>query len=131
MIYEIPYVSGGGNSMPKQPKKLESHNNKLNVKKDDSVFVITGKDKGKKGRIIAAYPRENRVLVEGVNMIKKHTKPSQANPQGGIISQEAPIHVSNVMLIDPKSGQPTRVGYKLLDNGKKVRIAKKSGEVID
>ncbi|WP_216624528.1 50S ribosomal protein L24 [Paenibacillus foliorum] len=117
--------------MPKQPKKLESHNNKLNVKKDDTVFVITGKDKGKKGRIIAAYPRENRVLVEGVNLIKKHTKPSQSNPQGGIISQEAPIHVSNVMLIDPKSGQPTRVGYKVLDNGKKVRIAKKSGEVID
>ncbi|NOU92890.1 50S ribosomal protein L24 [Paenibacillus sp. LMG 31456] len=103
----------------------------MNVKKDDTVFVITGKDKGKKGRIIAAYPRENRVLVEGVNLIKKHTKPSQSNPQGGIISQEAPIHVSNVMLIDPKSGQPTRVGYKVLDNGKKVRIAKKSGEVID
>ncbi|WP_081824385.1 MULTISPECIES: 50S ribosomal protein L24 [unclassified Paenibacillus] len=117
--------------MPNKGKKLESHNNKLHVKKDDSVFVITGKDKGKKGRVIAAYPRENRVLVEGVNMIKKHAKPSQANPQGGIISQEAPIHVSNVMLVDPKSGQPTRVGYKVLDNGKKVRVAKKSGEVID
>jgi large subunit ribosomal protein L24 len=117
--------------MPKQPKKLESHNNKLHVKKDDSVFVITGKDKGKKGRVIAAYPRQNRVLVEGVNMIKKHSKPSQQNPQGGIIEQEAPIHVSNVMLVDPKSGQPTRVGYKVLDSGKKVRVAKKSGEVID
>ncbi|TDF91494.1 50S ribosomal protein L24 [Paenibacillus piri] len=103
----------------------------MHVKKDDNVFVITGKDKGKKGRIIAAYPRENRVLVEGVNMVKKHTKPSQSNPQGGIIAQEAPIHVSNVMLIDPKSGQPTRVGYKVMDNGQKVRIAKKSGEVID
>ncbi|GAA4873347.1 50S ribosomal protein L24 [Paenibacillus vulneris] len=117
--------------MPNKGKKLESYNNKLHVKKDDNVFVITGKDKGKKGRVIAAYPRENRVLVEGVNMIKKHAKPSQANPQGGIISQEAPIHVSNVMLVDPKSGQPTRVGYKVLDNGKKVRVAKKSGEVID
>lgn len=117
--------------MPKQPKKLESHNNKLHVKKDDTVFVITGKDKGKKGRVIAAFPRENRVLVEGVNMIKKHSKPSQQNPQGGIITQEAPIHVSNVMLVDPKSGQPTRVGYKVLENGKKVRVAKKSGEVID
>ncbi|GLI10369.1 MULTISPECIES: 50S ribosomal protein L24 [Paenibacillus] len=117
--------------MPKQPKKLESHNNKLHVKKDDTVFVITGKDKGKKGRVIAAFPRENRVLVEGVNMIKKHSKPSQQNPQGGIITQEAPIHASNVMLVDPKSGQPTRVGYKVLDNGKKVRVAKKSGEVID
>ncbi|WP_230876330.1 50S ribosomal protein L24 [Paenibacillus validus] len=117
--------------MPKQPKKLESHNNKLHVKKDDTVFVITGKDKGKKGRVIAAYPRQNRVLVEGVNMIKKHAKPSQANPQGGILTQEAPIHVSNVMLVDPISGQPTRIGYKVLDSGKKVRVAKKSGEIID
>ncbi|TVY06652.1 50S ribosomal protein L24 [Paenibacillus cremeus] len=103
----------------------------MHVKKEDNVFVITGKDKGKKGRVLAAFPRENRVLVEGVNLIKKHTKPSQQNPQGGIIEQEAPIHVSNVMLIDPKSGQPTRVGYKVLENGKKVRVAKKSGEVID
>ncbi|MCZ8523761.1 MULTISPECIES: 50S ribosomal protein L24 [Paenibacillus] len=117
--------------MPKQPKKLESHNNKLHVKKEDTVIVITGKDKGKKGRVIAAFPRENRVLVEGVNMIKKHAKPSQQNPQGGILNQEAPIHVSNVMLVDPKSGQATRVGYKVLENGKKVRVAKKSGEVID
>ncbi|WP_442602735.1 50S ribosomal protein L24 [Paenibacillus sp. KN14-4R] len=117
--------------MPKTKKRLESHNNKLHVKKDDMVFVITGKDKGKKGRILAAYPRQNRVLVEGVNMVKKHTKPSQLNPQGGIISKEAAIHVSNVMLVDPKSGKPTRVGYKTLDNGDKVRVAKKSGEVID
>jgi large subunit ribosomal protein L24 len=117
--------------MPRTKKRLESHNNKLHVKKDDTVFVITGKDKGKKGRVIAAYPRENRVLVEGVNMVKKHAKPSQTNPQGGILNQEAPIHVSNVMLVDPKSGKPTRVGYKVLDNGTKVRVAKKSGEVID
>ncbi|CAM3582188.1 50S ribosomal protein L24 [Marinicrinis lubricantis] len=116
--------------MAKQ-KKLESAGNKLHVKKEDTVMVITGKDKGKKGRIIAAYPRQNRVLVEGVNMVKKHARPSQQNPQGGIITQEAPIHVSNVMLVDPKSGQPTRVGYKVLDNGKKVRVAKKSGEIID
>ncbi|MEV2907302.1 50S ribosomal protein L24 [Paenibacillus larvae] len=117
--------------MPKQKKRLESHNHKLHVKKDDTVIVITGKDKGKKGRVIAAYPRQNRVLVEGVNMVKKHAKPSQQNPQGGILSQEAAIHVSNVMLVDPKSGKPTRVGYKVMDNGKKVRVAKKSGEVID
>ena len=117
--------------MPRLKKLLESHNNKLHVKKDDTVFVITGKDKGKKGRVIAAYPRENRVLVEGVNLVKKHAKPSQKNPQGGILTQEASIHVSNVMLVDPKSGEPTRVGYKVLDNGKKVRVAKKSGEVID
>jgi len=117
--------------MPKTKKQLESHNNTLHVKKDDTVMVITGKDKGKKGRVIAAYPRENRVLVEGVNMVKKHQKPNQQNPQGGILNQEAKIHVSNVMLLDPKSGEPTRVGYKVLDNGKKVRVAKKSGEVID
>ncbi|MFC5653034.1 50S ribosomal protein L24 [Paenibacillus solisilvae] len=117
--------------MPRLKKILESHNNKMHVKKDDSVIVITGKDKGKKGRVIAAYPRQNRVLIEGVNMVKKHTRPSQANPQGGIIEQEAAIHVSNVMHIDPKSGKVTRIGYKVLDNGKKVRIAKKSGEVID
>jgi large subunit ribosomal protein L24 len=117
--------------MPRLKKVLESHNNKLHVKKDDTVMVITGKDKGKKGRVIAAYPRQNRVLVEGVNMVKKHTRPSQVNPQGGIIEQEAAIHVSNVMHIDPKSGKVTRIGYKVLDNGNKVRIAKKSGEVID
>jgi len=117
--------------MPRLKKVLESHNNKLHVKKDDVVIVITGKDKGKKGRVIAAFPRENRVLVEGVNMVKKHTRPSQQNPQGGIIEQEAPIHVSNVMHVDPKTGKPTRIGYKVLDNGKKVRVAKRSGEVID
>ncbi|CAM3974651.1 50S ribosomal protein L24 [Cohnella lubricantis] len=117
--------------MPRLKKVLESHNNKLHVKKDDNVIVITGKDKGKKGRVIAAYPRENRVLVEGVNMVKKHTRPNANNPQGGIIEQEAPIHASNVMHVDPKSGKPTRIGYKVLDNGTKVRIAKRSGQEID
>ncbi|OIK14434.1 50S ribosomal protein L24 [Bacillus sp. MUM 116] len=101
----------------------------MHVKKGDKVRVISGKDKGKTGVILSAYPKEARVLVEGVNIVKKHTKPSQVNPQGGIISQEAPIHVSNVMPIDPKSGNPTRVGYKTVD-GKKVRVAK-SGEVLD
>src|SRR5690554_6210087 len=108
--------------MPKQKKKLESHNHKLHVKKDDNVMVITGKDKGKKGRIISASPRENRVIVEGINMVKKHAKPTQQNPQGGILNQEAPIHASNVMLLDPKGGKPTRIGYKVLGNGKKVRV---------
>ena len=87
-------------------------------------MVITGKDKGKTGVILAAFPKKDRVLVEGVNIVKKHSKPSQMNPQGGIISQEAPIHVSNVMPIDPKTGEPTRVGYKV-ENGKKVRVCKK------
>lgn len=117
--------------MPRTKKIKESYNNKLHVKKNDTVIVITGKDKGKKGRVIAAFPRENRVLVEGVNMVKKHARPSQANPQGGILTKEAPIHVSNVMLIDPKTGAPTRIGYKILEDGRKVRYAKKSGEIID
>lgn len=103
----------------------------MHVKKGDTVIVIAGKDKGKKGRVLAAYPKKDRVLIEGINLVKKHARPSQANPQGGIVTQEAPIHVSNVSLIDPKSGKPTRIGYKVLDNGTKVRIAKKSGEVID
>jgi large subunit ribosomal protein L24 len=102
----------------------------MHVKKGDKVMVISGKDKGKTGVILKAFPKKDRVLVEGVNIVKKHAKPSQANPQGGIISQEAPIHVSNVMPLDPKTGEPTRVGYKLVD-GKKVRVAKKSGEVLD
>ena len=102
----------------------------MHVKKGDTVKVISGKDKGKQGVILEAYPKKERVLVEGVNMVKKHAKPTQANPQGGILNQEAPIHVSNVMPIDPKTGEPTRVGYKV-ENGKKVRIAKKSGEALD
>ena len=101
----------------------------MHVKKGDKVRVISGKDKGKTGVILAAYPKDSRVLVEGVNIVKKHSKPSQANPQGGIISFEAPIHVSNVMPIDPKSGNPTRVGHTTVD-GKKVRVAK-SGELLD
>jgi large subunit ribosomal protein L24 len=102
----------------------------MHVKKGDKVQVISGKDKGKQGVVLAAFPKKNRVLVEGVNIVKKHAKPTQANPQGGIIEKEAPIHVSNVMALDPKTGVPTRVGYQLVD-GKKVRVAKKSGELLD
>ncbi|MFB1051385.1 50S ribosomal protein L24 [Paraliobacillus sp. JSM ZJ581] len=102
----------------------------MHVKKGDKVQVISGKDKGKQGTILVAFPKKDRVLVEGVNMVKKHAKPSQDNPQGGIIEQEAPIHVSNVLPIDPKSGEPTRVGYEER-GGNKVRIAKKSGEALD
>ncbi|SFE41075.1 LSU ribosomal protein L24P [Lentibacillus persicus] len=102
----------------------------MHVKKGDKVKVISGKDRGKEGTILESYPKKDRVLVEGINMVKKHAKPSQDNPQGGILNQEAAIHVSNVMLIDPKSGEPTRVGYEDRD-GKKIRIAKKSGEAID
>src|SRR5699024_397690 len=103
---------------------------KMHVKKGDTVKVIAGKDKGKQGVILQAFPKNSRVLVEGVNIVKKHAKPSQDNPQGGILNQEAPIHSSNVMPIDPKTGEPTRVGHEVV-NGKKVRIAKKSGEALD
>ena len=98
------------------------------IKKGDLVQVITGKDKGKEGKVIAINKKNNTVLVEGANMITKHTKPSAANQQGGIIHQEGPIDISNVMYVH--KGQPTRVGYKM-DGDKKVRVAKKTGEVID
>jgi large subunit ribosomal protein L24 len=102
----------------------------MHVKKGDKVQVISGKDKGKQGVILQAFPKKDRVIVEGVNIVKKHAKPSQLNPQGGIIEMEAAIHVSNVMPLDPKTGEPTRIGYKVEDD-KKVRIAKKSGEALD
>jgi len=98
------------------------------IKKDDTVKIITGKDKGKTGKVISIDMKKNTVKVEGCNMQTKHSKPSQMNPQGGIISQEGPIHISNVMLV--ADGQATRVGFEVRD-GKKVRIAKKTGKVID
>jgi large subunit ribosomal protein L24 len=104
---------------------------KLHVKKGDQVIVITGKDKGKKGTILAAFPTDNRVLVEGVNIVKRHTKPNPVNPQGGIVEKEAPIHASNVAIVDPKTGEATKIGKKILSDGTKVRYAKKSGEVLD
>ena len=103
---------------------------KLKVKKGDRVIVLTGRDKGKKGEILKVLRKENRVIVQGVNMVKKHRKPTQQRP-GGIEEKEASIHVSNVSLIDPKTDKPTRVGYTVLKGGRKVRVAKKSGEVID
>jgi len=109
---------------------LKTPMKKIHVKTGDSVIVITGKDKGKKGKVLEVQPAKGRVIVEGVNLIKKHVRPSQQNPEGGILTQEAYIDASNVMHIDPKSGKPTRIGHKEV-NGKKVRIAKKSGEVID
>jgi len=102
---------------------------KLKVKKGDTVVVLTGKDKGSKGEILKVFPDENRVLVKGVNMVKKHTKPS-ATGAGGILNEERPIHASNVALLDPKSDKPTRVGFKIDKDGTKTRIARKSGEAI-
>ena len=103
---------------------------KLHIKKNDTVVVLAGEDKGKSGKVLKVLVEKNRALVEGVNMVSKSTKPSAKNPQGGIVKQEAPIHISNLSLIDPKSGKATRVGIKVTEDGKKVRIAKKSGEEI-
>ena len=100
------------------------------IRKGDRVIVTTGRDKGKKGEVLKVVPDENRVLVSGVNMIKRHTKQT-ARQQGGIVSKEAMLHVSNVAHVDPKTGEATRIGFKNLSDGRKVRFAKKSGEVID
>ena len=103
---------------------------KLKIKKGDKVVVTTGRDKGKAGEIVRMIPTENRAVVRGVNLAKRHTKQT-ASQEGGIVSKEMPIHVSNLALRDPKDGKPTRIGYKTLADGKKVRVAKRSGEVID
>ena len=102
---------------------------KINIRKGDTVYVNAGNDKGKTGKVLSVIPSKDRAIVEGINLVSKHTKPNAKQPQGGIIKQEAGIHISNLQLIDPKSGKPTRVGHKLVD-GKKIRYAKKSGEEI-
>ncbi|HRE45700.1 MAG TPA: 50S ribosomal protein L24 [Terricaulis sp.] len=101
------------------------------IRKDDTVIVIAGKDKGRSGKVLKVLPKEERVVVEGVNLIKRHTKPDVANPNGGVISKEAPLHLSNVALRDPQTGKATRVGFKVNDKGQKVRVAKGSGVEID
>lgn len=103
---------------------------KLHIKKGDTVVVNTGNSKGQKGRVLEVFTKTNRAIVEGVNMMKKHTKPNAESPQGGIIEKEAPVHISNLMVVDPKSGEATRIGRRLNDNGKLVRFSKKSGEEI-
>jgi large subunit ribosomal protein L24 len=103
---------------------------KLKIKKGDKVVVLTGKDKGKRGEILKVLPAENRAVVHGVNVVRRHQKQT-ANQEGGIVSKEAPIHISNLALEDPKDGEPTRVGYKFLADGRKVRFAKRSGDLID
>ena len=102
----------------------------LKIKKGDHVVVLTGKDKGKRGEVLKVMPEENRAIVKGVAMIRRHQRQT-ANQDGGIISKEAAIHISNLALEDPKDGKPTRVGFKFLKDGRKVRFARRSGEVID
>ena len=102
----------------------------MNIKKGDTVVVLSGKDKGKQGKVLGTVPSELKVVVEGINMVSKSQKPNAKNPQGGIVKQEAPIHISNLNVVDPKSGKATRIGRKLNADGKLVRYAKKSGEEI-
>ena len=103
---------------------------KLHSKKGDTVYVNTGKDKGKTGKVIKVFVEEQRAIVEGLNIVSKNQKPNAKNPQGGIIKMEAPIHISNLNVVDPKTGKPTRIGRRLNEEGKLVRYAKKSGEEI-
>lgn len=103
---------------------------KLHIKKGDNVYVLSGEDRGKEGRVLKVLVSKGRAVVEGVNIVTKATKPTAKYPQGGLVKMEAPIHVSNLALIDPKSGKPTRVGYRKDAEGKKVRYSKKSGEEI-
>ena len=100
------------------------------VKKGDKVVVLTGRDKGRSGEVIQVLPKEDRAFVSGINLVKKHQKQTQ-NQEGGIVSKEAAIHLSNIAVADPKDGQPTRVGFRILDDGRKVRFAKRSGDLID
>ncbi|MEP0861371.1 MAG: 50S ribosomal protein L24 [Ignavibacterium sp.] len=107
----------------------------MKIKKNDTVMVIAGNDRGKTGKVLKVFPKESRVIVEGINLRKRHTKPSQKNPQGGILEKEAPIHISNVMIIDPKTNEPTRIGAKIIldeKTGKKkiARVSKASGEML-
>ena len=103
---------------------------KLKIKKGDRVVVTTGRSKGRTGEVLKVMPKENRAIVQGVNMVKRHVKPKMGN-EGGIVEKEASVHISNLAHVDPKTGEATRVGFKFLDDGRKVRFAKRSGEVID
>jgi large subunit ribosomal protein L24 len=109
--------------------KIKFVPNKLHVKTGDTVYVISGKDKGQTGKVLKVFTKKGKVLVEGINKVTKHLKPNQMNPQGGVVDREAPIFSSKVMLFDEKAGKPTRVGYRM-ENGKKVRYSKKTGEVL-
>ena len=100
------------------------------IKKGDKVVVLTGRDKGRTGEVVQVMPKEERALVRGVNLVKRHQRQTM-NQEGGIIQKEAPLHLSNLALADPKDGKPTRVGFKILDDGRKVRFAKRSGDLID
>jgi large subunit ribosomal protein L24 len=117
-----------GKTAPQADRKIRGIG--ARIKKGDRVVVISGRDKGRKGEVLKVMPQEDRALISGVNMVKRHQKQT-AKVQGGIVNREAPIHLSNVAHVDPKTGDPTRIGFRVLGDGRKVRFAKKSGEVID
>ena len=110
--------------------KKDKNSTIKHIRKGDNVVVLTGRDKGKKGSVLRVMPSDERLIVQGVNMVKRHTRQS-ATQTGGIVEKEATIHVSNVSLVDPENGEPTRIGFRYLDDGRKVRFAKNSGELID
>ncbi len=112
-------------------KKKVQKGKALFVRKNDIVLVITGEEKGKQGKVLKVFPGNERIIVEGVNFIHRHTRPSQKNPQGGIVEKEAPIHASNVMVVCPKCGQPTRVGSRILNDGSRIRVCKQCGEMME
>ncbi|MGC8718515.1 MAG: 50S ribosomal protein L24 [Thermodesulforhabdaceae bacterium] len=116
---------------PKKQLSVPKYEKKFRIKKNDVVMVIAGKEKGKTGKVIKVLKKKDRVIVEKLNMIKRHLRPGRYSQEGGILEREAPIHISNVMLVCPKCSKPTRVGYKFLDDGRKVRYCKKCSEVIE
>lgn len=103
----------------------------MHIKKGDSVVIISGKEKGKRGKVLHVSPQNNRAIIEALNMVTHHERPSQTNPQGGRVQKEAPIHASNIMLICGKCGKPTRIGRRVLEDGSKVRVCKKCSEIVD
>ncbi len=122
--------------MPKRPRKPEPKGKQMRIRSDDTVLVTSGKDKGKTGKVLRTEPQRRRVFVEGINIVKKHSRPrsvkdTQRGDSGGILEQEGPIHVSNVMLVDPTDNKPTRVGVRQTDDGKRQRYAKRTGNSLD
>ena len=120
----------GGRGIARSRRASAAGAGRVKVRKGDEVLIISGDDRGKRGKVLKVLRDRNRVIVEGINFIRRHTRPSQSNPQGGIVQREAPVHASNVMLVDPKSGRPTRVGTRVHEDGTRDRVARKSGEIL-
>jgi large subunit ribosomal protein L24 len=115
----------------KKSKNKSEMRKPLFVRKNDTVLVISGEDRGKQGKVLKVFPREERIIVEGINFVKRHTRPTQTNPKGGIVEKEGSIHASDVMVVCNKCGQPSRVGSKILNDGSRIRICKRCGEMLE